>query len=193
MVWRNSPEYRANKEELAELRKNPHNGLGAANASPSEYGEFAAPFSRQLFEVGKRVFQQYWRTPSYIFSKAILCIFNVSLSSCSLGGMKFRTNDLWQSLFIGFSFYMEGTSIQGLQNQMFGVVIFLFIILISITQVLPVFVEQRTMYEARERQSRTYAWQAFVLSNVLVEFFWNTASTCLRNATCRICSSLTRD
>lgn len=82
MVWRNSAEYRANKEELAELRSNPHKGLDAADASPSEYGEFAALFSRQLFEVGKRVFQQYWRTPSYIFSKAILCIFNVSLSGC---------------------------------------------------------------------------------------------------------------
>ncbi|KAI6897200.1 pleiotropic drug resistance protein, ABC superfamily, partial [Hortaea werneckii] len=114
----------------------------------------AVLFQRQLLEVGKRVFQQYWRTPSYIFSKFILCIFN--------------------SLFIGFSFYMEGTSIQGLQNQMFGVFIFLFIIIILITQVLPIFVEQRTMYEARERQSRTYAWQAFVLSNVLVELFWNT-------------------
>lgn len=87
---------------------------------------------------------------------------------------------------------MEGTSIQGLQNQMFGVFIFLFIILILITQVLPVFVEQRTMYEARERQSRTYAWQAFVLSNVLVEFFWNTVWTSPRTAARRTWSSLTR-
>lgn len=29
-------------------------------------GEFAAPFSAQFREVQWRVFQQYWRTPSYI-------------------------------------------------------------------------------------------------------------------------------
>lgn len=71
---------------------------------------------------------------------------------------------------------MEGTSIQGLQNQMFGVFIFLFILIMLITHVLPVFVKQRKMYEARERQSRTYSWQAFVLSNITVELAWNTVS-----------------
>lgn len=34
-------------------------------------------------------------------------------------------------------------------------------------------VSQRTLYESRERQSKTYAWQAFVISNILVEMAWN--------------------
>jgi ABC-type multidrug transport system permease subunit len=34
-------------------------------------------------------------------------------------------------------------------------------------------ISQRTLYEARERQSKTYAWQAFVLSNIAIELAWN--------------------
>lgn len=69
---------------------------------------------------------------------------------------------------------------KGLQNQMFGVFIFLFIIIILITQILPIFVEQRTLYEARERQARTYSWQAFVVSQIVVELFWNSVGSQLQ-------------
>lgn len=72
---------------------------------------------------------------------------------------------------------MENTQ-QGLQNQMFGVFVFLFVLVQLVMQVIPSFVTQRTLYEARERQSKTYAWQAFVFSNIAVEFAWNTVCIC---------------
>jgi ABC-type multidrug transport system permease subunit len=85
-------------------------------------------------------------------------------------------NSFYQALFIGFSlFKMENTQ-QGLQNQLFGVFIFLFVIVQLVLQIIPSFVTQRTLYESRERQSKTYAWQAFILSNITVELFWNTVS-----------------
>lgn len=34
---------------------------------------------------------------------------------------------------------------------------------------MPHFVKQRELYEARERPSKTYSWQAFMLSNILSE------------------------
>lgn len=70
---------------------------------------------------------------------------------------------------------MENTQ-QGLQNQLFSIFVFLFVIVQLVLQIIPSFVTQRTLYESRERQSKTYAWQAFVLSNIAVEFFWNTVS-----------------
>jgi ABC-type multidrug transport system permease subunit len=70
---------------------------------------------------------------------------------------------------------MENTQ-QGLQNQLFGVFVFLFVIVQLVLQIIPSFVTQRTLYESRERQSKTYAWQAFILSNITVELFWNTVS-----------------
>jgi ABC-type multidrug transport system ATPase subunit len=83
--WRSGPEYRTVQTELAQFR-----ALGTdqvlreeKNDNPS-YQQFAAPLSQQFAVVTRRVFQQYWRTPSYIYSKLGLCI--------------------WSSLFIGMVF-----------------------------------------------------------------------------------------
>jgi len=40
--------------------------------------------------------------------------------------------------------------------------------------VLPNFIENRTLYEIRERPSRTYSWVVFILSNVIAEIPWQT-------------------
>lgn len=68
---------------------------------------------------------------------------------------------------------------QGLQNQMFGVFVFLFVVIQLIMQIMPMFVTQRTLYEARERQSKTYCWQSFVISNIVVEMLWNSVCAIL--------------
>jgi hypothetical protein len=41
---------------------------------------FATPFWYQTYLVTLRCFEQYWRTPSYLYSKCALCILPVSLS-----------------------------------------------------------------------------------------------------------------
>jgi ABC-type multidrug transport system permease subunit len=43
-----------------------------------------------------------------------------------------------------------------------------------VPQILPNFVTQRALYEARERPAKIYSWQIFMLSNILVELPWNT-------------------
>ena len=40
-------------------------------------------------------------------------------------------------------------------------------------QIMPHFVTQRALYEARERPSKAYSWEVFILSNILVEMPWN--------------------
>lgn len=40
-------------------------------------------------------------------------------------------------------------------------------------QIMPLFVSQRALYEARERPSKTYSWKAFMISNIIVELPWN--------------------
>lgn len=78
-----------------------------------------------------------------------------------------------QALFIGLSFLNAENTQRGLQNQMFGVFIFLTIFSQIVEQIMPVFVSQRTMYEARERPSKAYSWKAFMIANILVEIAWN--------------------
>lgn len=154
-VWRNSPELADVHKELATMKEErPKQATPAASPDDkASYREFAAPFGVQFREVLWRVFQQYWRTPSYIYSKAILCIA--------------------AGLFIGFSFFRAENSLQGLQNQLFSIFMFLTIFGQLVQQIMPHFVTQRSLYEARERPSKAYDWRAFMLSNIIVELPWN--------------------
>jgi ABC-type multidrug transport system ATPase subunit len=42
------------------------------NSEGAEYREYALPFYQQLYYVSFRVFQQYWRSPEYIWAKILL-------------------------------------------------------------------------------------------------------------------------
>jgi ATP-binding cassette subfamily G (WHITE) protein 2 (PDR) len=38
---------------------------------------------------------------------------------------------------------------------------------------MPLFVNQRSLYEVRERPSKAYSWKAFILANIVVEIPYN--------------------
>lgn len=84
-----------------------------------------------------------------------------------------------QSLFIGLSFYQSELSISGVQNQMFSTFMLLVIFAFLVYQTMPHFIIQRQQYEGRERASRAYSWQAFILSNIVVELPWSTLACLL--------------
>ncbi|PYI05588.1 hypothetical protein BO78DRAFT_398108 [Aspergillus sclerotiicarbonarius CBS 121057] len=153
-VWRESDERKGVHDHLAELKSTlSQKPVEASKSDPGELKEFAAPFTVQLWECLVRVFSQYWRTPVYIYSKAALCILT--------------------SLYIGFSFFKAKNSAQGLQNQMFSIFMLMTIFGNLVQQILPNFCTQRSLYEARERPSKTYSWQAFMTANIIVELPWN--------------------
>ncbi|KAF2866968.1 putative multidrug resistance ABC transporter [Massariosphaeria phaeospora] len=165
-TWRDSAEYAAVQEHLADLKYERGQATALQRTMSAQkrddkaaYREFAAPFGDQLREVTVRVFQQYWRTPAYIYSKTILC---------GLSG-----------LFIGFSLYKTPNTMQGLQNQMFGIFMLMTIFGQLVQQIMPHFVTQRALYEVRERPSKAYSWQAFMIANVAVELPWNTLMSVL--------------
>jgi len=154
-VWRSSPEFRDVHTELDKMQRErpqlaPPTSLKEDKAS---YREFAAPFYLQLFEVQTRVFQQYWRTPTYIYSKLFLVVAI--------------------ALFNGFSFFQAQNSQQGLQNQMFAIFMLFTVFGQLVQQIMPHFVAQRALYEARERPAKTYSWKAFIMSNILAEIPWS--------------------
>lgn len=77
-TWRESPEYQNVGKELAKLRELVHEPSAIVNThDPSSYQEFSAPMATQFMVVGRRVFQQYWRSPGYIYSKAQLATLSV--------------------------------------------------------------------------------------------------------------------
>ncbi|KAK8169282.1 ABC-2 type transporter-domain-containing protein [Phyllosticta citrichinensis] len=157
-TWRNSPEYTGVKNELKEMREQlPQVTQPSATDDQTSYREFAAPLTVQIWEVTKRVFEQYWRTPSYIYSKLVLVMFS--------------------GLFIGFSFFKARNTTQGLQNQMFAIFMVFTIFGNLVQQIMPHFVTQRALYEVRERPSKSYSWKAFILSNIVVELPWNSLAS----------------
>ncbi|WRT64947.1 uncharacterized protein IL334_001887 [Kwoniella shivajii] len=161
-AWLNSPERVEVKRELERIKEDRGQSKqctdGQENPSDNNkndkaaYAEFAAPLTTQFRLVITRVLQQHWRTPSYIWSKASLCIFS--------------------TLFIGFSFYRAGTSQQGLQNQLFSVFMLFTIFGQLVQQITPYFVTQRSLYEVRERPSKVYSWKVFILSQITAELPW---------------------
>ena len=76
-IWNNSGEHKAVKAELTRMKEASSQQPVSVN-DPDAHRPFAAPFGTQLWIVLARVFQQYWRTPSYLYSKVALCLFSVS-------------------------------------------------------------------------------------------------------------------
>lgn len=149
-VWKRSEEYRGVQEELArmeaELVKKP------VEDSEELHREFASPLLMQYFVVTKRVFVQQWRTPGYIWAKIATSVF--------------------ASILLGFSFFKANNSLQGLQNQMFSMLLYTVMINPLVQQMLPQYCDQRDLYEARERPSKTFSWKVFVLSQTTAELPW---------------------
>lgn len=147
-TWKGSQEARDIQTEMDRIHQDKQN-MADTDDDPTAHNEFAMPFTAQLKEVTVRVFQQYWRLPSYILAK-----FGLGLAS---------------GLFIGFSFYNANSTEQGMQNVIFSIFMVSTIFSTLIQQIMPLFVTQRELYEVRERPSKAYSWKAFLFANIIVE------------------------
>ncbi|KAF5350668.1 hypothetical protein D9756_008520 [Leucocoprinus leucothites] len=117
------------------------------------HGTYATPWMFQTKTLLRRQYASYWRNPTYLMSKLTLNI---------IGG-----------LFIGFTFFKSGSSIQANQDKLFS--IFMGTVLSAPLggQVHVPYINMRNIYEIRERPSRTYNWSALTTSQLLCEIPWN--------------------
>lgn len=145
-TWKASSNFEDVQRELERLHALK---TGENTATSESHSEFAMPLLSQVSYVTHRVFQQYWRTPSYIQNKYLLVILS--------------------ALFIGFTFYKQNSTQTGLQNLIFGVFMLAATFATITQQIMPRFVIQRSLYEVRERPSKAYSWSAFIFANVIVE------------------------
>ena len=146
-VWKNSEQAKDVQRELEHIKL--EMGIQAVDKNAGTQTEFAMPFANQLYEVTIRVFQQYWRTPGYIYAKILLGVAS--------------------ALFIGFSFFHADTSQQGIQDIIFSIFMITTIFTTLVQQIMPRFIMQRDLYEVRERPSKAYSWKAFLIANIAVE------------------------
>lgn len=73
-MWRSSKKYQEIQSTLDDIQHT----LARAETTSFSLTAFATPFWFQTLVVSKRVFEQYWRTPSYIYSKMFLSVSSVS-------------------------------------------------------------------------------------------------------------------
>ncbi|KAB5578676.1 ATP-binding cassette transporter ABC1 [Coniochaeta sp. 2T2.1] len=148
-VWKQSNMRQTVEQDIDRIHEEKKHQEVAGADEPTVTSEFAMPFGQQLYEVTFRVFQQYWRMPTYIFAKIGLGIA--------------------AGLFIGFSFYQANSSEAGLQIVLFSAFMLTTIFMILVQQIQPLFITQRELYEVRERPSKAYSWKAFMIANIVVE------------------------
>ncbi|KAI1076618.1 ABC-2 type transporter-domain-containing protein [Whalleya microplaca] len=130
------------------------------SAQPEAYqGEYAASWLEQMSVVSKRIFQEYWRSPTYLYSKLALC-----------AGV---------AIFNGRSFQNTQLDAQGLQNLIFSIFLHSQMFGTVDQQVIPHLMDGRALFEARESRSKSYSWTVFLASNILVEFVWQTIASVL--------------
>lgn len=97
LVWNNSSQTKDVQTEIGRIHK--ERATIANTEEPAQQNEYAMPFRSQLWHVTHRVFQQYWREPSYVWAKILL------------GAL---------SIFIGFTFFKPDSSLQGFQDILFS-------------------------------------------------------------------------
>lgn len=162
-TWNNSNQAQGIQRELEDIHKSRSNAGSDTNEDASAHSEFAMPFGTQLYQVTYRVFQQYWRMPSYIAAKVLLT------TACGL--------------FIGFSFFNADVSLQGMQTVIYALFMVTTIFSTLVQQIMPLFVTQRELFEVRERPSKAYSWRAFLIANIVVELPYQVFASLLIFAT----------
>ncbi|KAK9385119.1 ABC-2 type transporter-domain-containing protein [Lipomyces mesembrius] len=151
-VWINSPNFRQLTVEIEELHAE-LSSLPPQNVSKEFTNKFAVSWFTQVSAVTVRTYRQYWRSPTYVMAKVVLFIA--------------------AGLFTGFSFWKSESTIAGVQNLLFGVLLSLILVFPLINQMQPRIIQIRELYEVRESASNTYHWSALILSLLLAEIPYN--------------------
>jgi ATP-binding cassette subfamily G (WHITE) protein 2 (SNQ2) len=149
-VWRISPEAAALEDELGRIHAE---GRSRPVVQTELHTQYATSWKHQTIALTQRNFQAYWRNPTYLMAKIVLNI---------AGG-----------LLIGFTFFNTKDSLQGSQNKLFAIFLATILCVPLSQQMQAVYIDIRSIYEVRERQSRMYKWTALVTSQILVEIPWN--------------------
>ncbi|KAK1237420.1 hypothetical protein MKX08_003045 [Trichoderma sp. CBMAI-0020] len=145
-IWLQSPEHDQLSKDLdrivAEAAARP------SGASDDEH-EFAASMWTQVKQVTHRMNLSLFRNTQYVDNKMAM---HISLA-----------------LLNGFTFWMIGDSLTDLQKNLFTVFNFIFVAPGVISQLQPLFINRRDIYEAREKKSKMYHWAPFVAGLIVSE------------------------
>lgn len=146
-IWLQSPEHDKLCRELDAI-------IADAAAQPTAVNddghEFAASLWTQTKLVTHRMNVSLFRNTEYLDNKFAM---HISLA-----------------LLNGFTFWAIGDTLTDLQQNLFTVFNFIFVAPGVISQLQPLFIDRRDIFEAREKKSKMYHWAPFVTGLIVSEF-----------------------
>ncbi|KAB8271988.1 ABC-2 type transporter-domain-containing protein [Aspergillus minisclerotigenes] len=146
-IWLQSPEHEKLSRELDSMTAE---ALSRNTTVNDEQHEFAASLWTQTKLVTHRMNISLFRNTEYLNNKFAM---HISLA-----------------LLNGFTFWMIGDSLTDLQQNLFTVFNFIFVAPGVISQLQPLFIDRRDIFEAREKKSKMYHWAPFVTGLIVSEF-----------------------
>ncbi|KFA71533.1 hypothetical protein S40288_06824 [Stachybotrys chartarum IBT 40288] len=146
-IWLESPEHEELTKELDFMIEDARSRPSRVNI---DNNEFAASMWTQVKLVSRRMNTSLFRNTEYVDNKMAM---HISLA-----------------LLNGFTFFLIGDSLTDLQQNLFTVFNFIFIAPGIISQLQPLFIDRRDIYEAREKKSKLYHWAPFVTGLIVSEF-----------------------
>ncbi|KAF9445670.1 pleiotropic drug resistance ABC transporter [Macrolepiota fuliginosa MF-IS2] len=149
-IWLNSDERRRLDSDLEHIHTE---GRKQPSVARTLYGSYATPWVFQTRMLLQRQYASYWRNPAYLMSK---------LALNTVGG-----------LFIGFTFFKSGDSIQANQDKLFAIFMATVLSAPLGSQIHVPYINMRNIFEIRERPSRMYNWSALTTAQLLCEIPWN--------------------
>ncbi|TRM61565.1 ABC-2 type transporter-domain-containing protein [Schizophyllum amplum] len=144
-VWLDSPEYRAVRQEIDEIKAR---GLSRPDDTDQKASSYATSFFYQLSIVLKRNNLAIWRSADYILSRLFTCIAI--------------------SLMITIGFINLGNSVRDMQYRVFSIYWVIIIPAFVMSQIEPLFIFNRRTF-VRESSARIYSPYVFAIGQLLSE------------------------
>ncbi|KAG7122807.1 ABC multidrug transporter atrB like protein [Verticillium longisporum] len=145
--WLESPEHDALSVEIDRMVED---AAARPTGTVDDGHEFAASLWTQTKLVTQRMNISLFRNIDYLDNKFAM---HISLA-----------------LLNGFTFWSIGDSLTDLQQNLFTIFNFIFVAPGVISQLQPLFIDRRDIYEAREKKSKMYHWAPFVTGLIVSEF-----------------------
>ncbi|KAM0207312.1 hypothetical protein ACHAQD_012104 [Fusarium lateritium] len=146
-IWLESPEHDSLSKEIDRMVDD---AASQESEVSTDGAEFAASMWTQVKLVSHRMNVSLFRNTEYINNKMAMHILLALLN--------------------GFTFWMIGDSLTDLQQNLFTIFNFIFVAPGVISQLQPLFIDRRDIYEAREKKSKMYHWAPFVTGLIVSEF-----------------------
>lgn len=187
--WLDSEERKTMEREIDELHAEAGDRKSAAEQSGDSSRQYASTMSVQLREVTKRVFVDYWRSPTYIAGKVALnAVAGLFIGSSfwvrRQSSARFLTlperlgyagrpaaQALQQCVLKSTDLATDQTSLHARSSRPRSSLTPTRALTLSVTlaqQIQPVFLKYRGLYETRERPSRMMGWAVQTLASVIV-------------------------